>query len=97
MAPSGAAPRSAELKVGQDALLEPYVDRYVAELPQLWQSRSPEVVGRLTQHLFPATLVRPDVLDRTAQLLDPGHPVGLRRLVAEQRDDLARALRARAQ
>ena len=81
---------------GQDALLEPYVDRYVAELPALWQTRTPEVVGRLTELLFPATLVRQDVLDRTAALLDEQHPAGLRRLVAEQRDDLRRALAARA-
>jgi hypothetical protein len=35
------------------------------------------------------------VLDRTAVLLDERHPPGLRRYVAEQRHDLARALRAR--
>ncbi|MBC7375633.1 MAG: ERAP1-like C-terminal domain-containing protein, partial [Frankiales bacterium] len=81
---------------GQDALLEPYVDRYVAELPGLWQVRTPEVVGRLTQLLFPSTLVRADVLDRTEPLLAEHHPAGLRRLVAEQRDDLRRAVAARA-
>ena len=83
-------------QVGQDDLLEPYVDRYVAELPDLWGTRTPEVVGRLTELLFPATLVRQDVLDRTEPLLDARHPAGLRRLVAEQRDDLRRALAARA-
>jgi len=81
---------------GQDELLAPYVGRYVAELPGLWQTRSPEVVGRLTELLFPATLVRSDVLEATAVLLDERHPAGLRRYVAEQRDDLRRALAARA-
>jgi dsDNA-binding SOS-regulon protein len=45
--------------------------------------------------LFPSTVVDPAVLDATGCLLDEAHPAGLRRYVAEQRDDLARALRAR--
>ena len=81
---------------GQDELLAPYVGRYVTEVPGLWQTRSPEVVGRLTELLFPSTLVCQDVLDATAVLLDERHPAGLRRYVAEQRDDLRRALAARA-
>ena len=77
---------------GQDALLRPYVERYVADLPGMWQRLSPEVVGRLTSLLFPATLVEQDVLDRTAVLLAPEHPAGLRRLVSEHRHDLCAAL-----
>jgi aminopeptidase N len=80
----------------QDALLWPYVDRYVSELPSLWAERSPQVAGLLAQRLFPSTIIDPQVLDRTAVLLDPEHPPGLRRYVAEQRDDLQRALRARS-
>ena len=81
---------------GQDELLAPYVDRYVGELPGVWAQRSPEVAGPLAQSLFPSTLVAQDVLDRTAVLLAEGQPAGLRRYVAEQRHDLARALRARS-
>ncbi len=81
---------------GQDALLSPYVSRFVEELPGMWERLSPEVVGPLTELLFPATLVSQEVLDATAVLLDERHPAGLRRYVAEERDDLARALRARA-
>jgi aminopeptidase N len=81
---------------GQDALLQPYVARFVADLPGMWARLSPEVVGRLTALLFPSTLVSQEVLDATAPLLDAQHPAGLRRYVAEERDDLARALRARA-
>ncbi len=80
---------------GQDELLRDYVHRYAAELPALWDTRSPQVAGRLTVRLFPATVVDPLVLDATSGLLDDAHPAGLRRYVAEQRDDLARALRAR--
>ena len=81
---------------GQDEQLLSFVDRYVAELPQVWPQRTPSVAGTLAEALFPSTLVAQDVLDRTAGLLDERHPAGLRRYAAEQRDDLARALRARS-
>ena len=81
---------------GQDELLRPYVDRYIAELPDTWAARTPQVAASLASSLFPAVLVEQEVLDATAVLLDAQHPDGLRRLVAEQRDDLGRALRARA-
>ncbi|MBW3648685.1 MAG: ERAP1-like C-terminal domain-containing protein, partial [Actinobacteria bacterium] len=79
----------------QDELLRDYVHRYAAELPAVWRTRTPQVAGRLTVRLFPSTVVEPAVLDATSGLLDEAHPAGLRRYVAEQRDDLARALRAR--
>ena len=59
-------------------------------------TRIHSVAGTLAEALFPSTLVAQDALDRTAGLLGEQHPAGLRRYVAEQRDDLARALRARA-
>ena len=80
---------------GQEELLRPYVDRYVGELPDAWAARTPQVAGSLARGLFPAVLVEQEVLDATGALLDAQHSPGLRRLVAEQRDDLARALRAR--
>jgi aminopeptidase N len=80
---------------GQDELLRPFVDRYVAELPALWDARTPQVAGTLAQRLFPSTLVEQDVHDRTAVLEQGDHPAGLRRYVAESRDDLRRALAAR--
>ncbi len=80
---------------GQDDLLRPWVERYVAELPALWHARTPQVAGTLAQRLFPSTLVEQDAHDRTAVLEQGEHPAGLRRFVAEQRDDLRRALAAR--
>jgi aminopeptidase N len=80
---------------GQDDLLRPWVERYVDELPALWGARTPQVAGTLAQRLFPSTLVEQDVHDRTAVLEGGHHPPGLRRYVAEQRDDLRRALAAR--
>ena len=82
-------------RAGQDDLLRPWVERYVAELPALWDARTPQVAGTLAQRLFPSTLVEPDVHERTAVLEAGDHPAGLRRYVAEQRDDLRRALAAR--
>jgi aminopeptidase N len=81
---------------GQDDLLRPWVDRYVAQLPALWEARSPQLAGTLAERLFPSTLAEQEVLDRT-EALEAGHlPAGLRRYVAEGRHDLARAVRARA-
>ena len=82
-------------RTGQDDLLRPWVERYVAELPALWDARTPQVAGTLAQRLFPSTVVEQDVHDRTAPLETGDHPAGLRRYVAEQRDDLRRALVAR--
>jgi aminopeptidase N len=80
---------------GQDAELEPYVQRWVDEVPAVWPSRTPEVARTLGELLFPRTLVTQDVLDATAPLEAEPHPAGLRRYAAEQRSDLARALRGR--
>ncbi len=81
---------------GQDALLRSYVDRFVTDLPGLWSRRPPEQAAILTRLLFPATLVEPWVLDRTAALVTEEAVPGQRRMVLESRDDLDRALRSRA-
>src|SRR5262249_21711456 len=84
-------------QLGQDELLEQYVDRYVAGMPGWWESRSPQVALFLTTHLFPHTLVRQDVIDRVSAVLDrPDLAAGARRVVLEQLDDLQRALRVRS-
>jgi aminopeptidase N len=79
----------------QDDLLREYTGRYASELPAVWAARGPQVSRDLAQLLFPSTLIEPAVLEATAPLLDEHQPEGLRRCVAEQRADLARALRAR--
>jgi aminopeptidase N len=79
---------------GQDALLEPYVERYVSAVPGFWRDLSPTLARFLTQHLFPVTLVRDDVVAQVSALLEQDLHPGARRVVLEQRDDLQRALRA---
>ena len=79
---------------GQEDLLRPWVARYFAALPGIWSARGPAVAGQLTRLLYPK-LDEPATLEQTdAFLAAPDVPPGCRRLVLEQRDDVARALRA---
>lgn len=79
---------------GQEELCRPWVPRYFAALPALWAGRGPEVSRAVTQLLYPR-LDEPEVLASTDEFLrQPDLPAGCRRLVLEQRDDLARAVRA---
>ncbi|MGI8697772.1 MAG: aminopeptidase N [Mycobacteriales bacterium] len=81
----------------QLALCRPYVDRYFAALAQIWRTRTPEIARQLTTLLYPSLLVEPATLARTdVHLSTADLPTGLRRLLGEHRDDVARALRARA-
>jgi aminopeptidase N len=74
-----------------------YVERYFAELPAVWQERSPQVAKALATHLYPGAFVEQAVLDRSSAFLeDDDLPAGLRRVVMERADDLRRAVAARA-
>ena len=81
---------------GQDALLAPYVDRWAAEAPRLYDRRTPPLATDIAELLFPRAVVDARVLAVTAPLLDRELPAGLRRALLEGRDDVERALRARA-
>ncbi len=75
----------------------PYVDRYFDALADLWRTRTSEIAHQLTTLLYPALLVEPETLERTdAFLATDGLPTGLRRLLSERHDEVARALRAQA-
>jgi aminopeptidase N len=84
-------------RAGQLPLIAPYTERYFSALDRIWAERTIENASTLVREAFPelsvdeATLARAD-----AWLAEPGHAPALRRLVSEARDDLARALRARA-
>jgi aminopeptidase N len=79
-------------------LLRPYVARFFAQIPAVWDSRTTEMASNITVGLFPALLVE----QRTADLAETflaEHPQlnpAARRLVAEGRDGVLRALRAQA-
>jgi aminopeptidase N len=79
------------------ALLEPWVDRYFAALPEVWATRTAEMAQSIVNGLYPTLLVSPSVVERTDAYLQAEDPQpALRRLLLEGRDGVVRALRARA-
>ncbi|KOG88445.1 aminopeptidase N, partial [Streptomyces varsoviensis] len=83
---------------GQRELLAPYAPKYFAAIDRVWRERSIEIGMAIVRGLFPALQDDPATLAAADAWLTE-HPAGdtpaaLRRLVLEERDDLARALRA---
>ena len=83
---------------GQEALVEPYAERYFEALAPLWARRSIENASAIVELGYPWVLASESLLERTDAWLasDAAQAPALRRLVLEARDDAARALRARA-
>ncbi len=79
---------------GQDELLRTYAARWATEVPAVFDRRTPGLATTVARLLFPATLVEPATYEATS--LAGALPDELRRVLLEERDDLARALRARA-
>ncbi len=77
-------------------LVEPFVEPYFAALEPTWRSRTNEIAQQVVVGLYPVLLASRALLDRTdAWLADaPSDLPALTRLVSEQRDGIARALRA---
>ncbi|MFI6266258.1 aminopeptidase N [Micromonospora sp. NPDC051006] len=81
----------------QVELVTPYREKYFAAVAQVWASRDSEPAQEFAQLAYPAYQVDDDTVAATdAWLAEEGHPAPLRRLVAEGRDGVVRALRARA-
>ena len=78
-------------------LLVPYVDRYFAVIPEVWRSRTHELAQQIAVGMYPNVPTR-DTLEAADAFLAglPEDLHGLRRLVLEQRDATARAVRAQA-
>ncbi|HEV2638436.1 MAG TPA: aminopeptidase N [Actinocrinis sp.] len=83
-------------RADQRELLPPFVEPYFARLDAVWAERTIENATRVASLGFPHLLVDRGTLDRADHWLAGEHAPALRRLVLEQRDDLARALTARA-
>jgi aminopeptidase N len=82
----------------QGELTAPYVDRYFAEVADVWERRTSELAQNVVVGLFPVrtSTVSQDTVDKAdAFLAQDGLPASLRRLVGEGRADVVRALRAR--
>ena len=83
-------------RADQTALTAPYAEPYFAALDEIWAQRTIENASTIVEGAFPAYLVDERTLALADAWLAGEHAPALRRLVLEGRDDLARALRARA-
>jgi aminopeptidase N len=81
----------------QLALTEPYTTKYFAVLDHIWATRDNEPASEFIEELYPFDQVSPETVELTeAWRAQDGHHAAVRRLVAEGRDGVVRALRARA-
>jgi aminopeptidase N len=80
----------------QAPLLAPYVDRYFAVLPGLWESRGDHLRRLLGNVLFPHTAASPELLDLLdAFLAEEDRDPAMVRVLVERRDSVERTLRSR--
>ena len=82
----------------QAELLVPYVARYFADMPTVWQRRTSEVAQNAVIGLFPSwsgAISTDTVAQADRFLADPDVAPQLRRLVSEGRAEVTRALSAR--
>ena len=80
---------------GHCHLTDPYIAPYFEVLPKVWEERTMEIAQSITMGLFPAYSVDQQTVDKADAFLKAGHKPALQRLVAEGRDGLLRARRAR--
>ena len=82
-------------QVGQDEILDPYLDRYFAEIEDVWATMDHSSAQDVCYALYPRRRATQAVLDRTEQWLDEHESAApaLRRIVLENHDSVARALR----
>jgi len=91
-----AAVRAGFSQPEQTDLLRAYVEPYFASIGQVWRTRTPEMAQAIVVGLYPSLLVEQIVVERTDDYLRTDDvPPALRRLLAEGRDGVVRALRAR--
>jgi aminopeptidase N len=80
----------------QRGLLGGYVERYFAEVAEVWSRRTSERAQQVVVGLFPSWAVDKSTVEAAdAWLADESHPPALRRLVSEGRAGIVRALGAR--
>jgi aminopeptidase N len=77
-------------------VLAPYVQRYHEAVLPVWESRTHAIAEVILTAYYPTVLASRELLDASQAWLDAnaGAPAGVTRLVAENRDAVARALRA---
>ncbi len=82
---------------GQDDVLAPYVEKYLEAADTMWEEKGTQRASTALEFIFPKFLASQSLLDRVDQWLEssPANPAA-KRYVRENRDDIARALRAQA-
>ena len=81
----------------QDELLEPFSQRYFDVVGQVWQDWKSDMAQWFASNAYPNTVVKPETIAATDHYLATANPPpALRRLLTENRDNLARKLRCRA-
>ena len=85
-------------RVTDESLIAPYRPRYFEEISRIWAERSNEIATRLVAGYFPHSYGGQGVLDAADQWLADSEdaPFGLRRIIVEGRDTVARQERVRA-
>jgi len=86
------------MRVHDRSLLEPYAEKYFEAVPGIVESRTHALAQQIVVGLYPALLTTQATIDRTDGFLAalPPGSAALRRMMLENRDGVARALRARA-
>jgi len=79
----------------QKSLLRPFTTRYFEDVADVWTRRTGEKAQSVVQGLFPAWAVEQPTVDAADAWLAETRPPALRRLVAEGRAGIVRALAAR--
>ena len=79
-----------------EEVLKNFVDKYFDSVSSLWNARTHEIGQSLVTGLFPSTNINMEVVKKCDEFLEKNKDlaVGARRIVIEQRDSLARALKA---
>ncbi|XAS70559.1 aminopeptidase N [Micrococcaceae bacterium Sec5.1] len=86
------------MRVPDTSLLEPYAEKYFEAVPGIVKERTHALAQQIVVGLYPAQLTTQATVDRTDEFLAnlPEESAALRRMMLENRDAVARALRARA-
>ena len=78
-------------------LLAGYAQRYFDEITGVWADRTGDTARAIAEGMFPFQLIEQSTIDLVDYYLETSKPPsGLKRILLEHRDALARALRARA-
>ncbi|WP_437770552.1 aminopeptidase N [Arthrobacter sp. KNU40] len=86
------------MRVPDTSLLEPYAEEYFEAVPGIVANRTFALAQQIVVGLYPSQLTTQATVDRTDKFLAelPADSNALRRMMLENRDGVARALKARA-